>query len=76
LLAVRLLHEKTRGNTSAWAPYLAALPVDLSDSPVLWTATDVTELLVGVVMGDDALSLRRSIDSSFSLLSSVCFKVS
>jgi hypothetical protein len=75
LLSVRLLHEKALGDDSAWAPYIAALPQDLSDSPVQWSGEEVKTLLHGLLMADDALALRRAIDSTFLLLDSTCFKV-
>ena len=75
LLAVRLLHEKALGEDSAWAPYIAALPSDLSDSPLQWSSEEVQTLLRGLLMADDASALRRAIDSSFSLLDSTCFQV-
>jgi hypothetical protein len=74
-LSVRLLHEKALGDDSAWAPYIAALPADLSDSPVQWSGEEVKTLLHGLLMADDALALRRAIDSTFLLLDSTCFKV-
>ena len=76
LLAVRLLHERSLDKASSWAPYVAALPDDLSDSPLQWDEASVSSLLHGVMMAGDALALKRSIDVSFSLLDSVCFQAS
>ena len=73
--AVRILHEKALGEASSWAPYIMALPTDLSDSPVHWSPEEVSTLLQGLLMAEDTLALMNSIESSFCLLDSICFKV-
>lgn len=42
-MALFLLHERAKGASSRWAPYLAALPAD-SGSPVQWSEEDLKEL--------------------------------
>ena len=68
LLALRLLHEKGLGAESDFEPYIASLPRDLSDSPLQWGTEDINGLLGPMLMGQDALALKRAIGSSFALL--------
>ena len=72
LLAIRLLHKKSLGDSSEWAPYVAALP-NPSRSPLQWSAGKVSVLLTGLLLADDALVLQGSIDRALSVLAD-CFK--
>lgn len=68
LLALRLLHELRLGAASNFEPYITALPRDLSDSPLQWDAEEIDRLLGPMLMAQDALALKRAVDSSFALL--------
>ena len=54
LLVLALLHERSLGEASAWAPYLAMLPARKSDDafwhPLLWPAEFATQTLAGSPM--------------------------
>ncbi|KAL6225579.1 hypothetical protein ACLB2K_004428 [Fragaria x ananassa] len=45
-LAVAIMHERSLGEQSPWAPYLAALP-ERETIPLVWTAEEAEELLRG-----------------------------
>ena len=74
LLAVRLLHERALGAASAFAPYMDALPADVSGAPVQWEPQEIQALLAGMLMADDALALHNSMQEAFALLRSLCFQ--
>ena len=74
LLAVRLLHERALGAESAFAPYIDALPADVSGAPVQWEPQEIQALLAGMLMADDALALHNSMQEAFALLRSLCFQ--
>lgn len=42
-LALQLLHERSLGEASRWAPYVATLPAAL-DAPLFWSAEEIGEL--------------------------------
>lgn len=74
LLALRLLHELGLGAASNFEPYITSLPRDLSDSPLQWDAEEIDRLLGPMLMAQDALALKRAVDSSFALLN-VSFQI-
>lgn len=43
ILALHLMHERTKGKNSFFAPFIASLPTTF-DLPVFWTATELHEL--------------------------------
>ena len=59
-LALWLCHERAKGPLSDWAPYVATLPNAGPDHPLMWSTADLTELLKGSQIADQALSRAGS----------------
>jgi SET domain-containing protein 6 len=43
-LIIAVMYEKALGATSAWAPYLAFLPADMSHMPLYWSDEELEQL--------------------------------
>eukprot|EP00887_Chlorella_sp_A99_P001195 scaffold14.g1195.t1 len=76
-LAVTLLvlHERSKGAASAWAPYLAALDAAAAaalGSPLLWSEAEL-ELLAGSQLLSSTLSYRAYFEQRFSELQGALF---
>ena len=65
-LALWLTLERHKGSLSEWAPYVATLPSAGADHPLLWTGDELTTLLQGSPVREQAVSRAASADEEYA----------
>eukprot|EP00744_Colponema_vietnamica_P019241 GILI01027216.1.p1 GENE.GILI01027216.1~~GILI01027216.1.p1 ORF type:complete len:410 (+),score=110.33 GILI01027216.1:109-1230(+) len=67
ILALHLLHEKSRGSASPWAPFIASLPsASELGQPVLWPESEMMTLLAGTSVLAFSYALRNQLESDYA----------
>ena len=65
LLHMAIATERARGSASPWYGYLQTLPINGEPLPLLWPDAEITRLLAGTGLDDDARQRRRELAAEY-----------